>query len=438
MRRAAGFVTEQRGGLLKKEATPMESGIGPRIGEVEDLARGPTSSDVETRWVQAAIFKWMSNRLPTASLPKTIVSYIFQKAGISVVESEADESKSGASVAVHDASFYKDVLLRGSLGLGNSYIEGKWDSPSIDHVVFNMLSSGIYQKLAPTYDFFRNAKSNLINLQSKKGARKVIETHYDLPVEFFAAFLDSYLQYTCGLFEGADNLEQSQINKMNMICKKLALKPGQSVLDIGGGWGGLARFMTERYGVRAVVVTLSKEQANYIRAHHANVAVLECDYREVPGTLAGRRFDAVSAVGVFEHIGHKNYSDFMKVVNHSLRPGGRFLLHTIYTPSRKPEQNPWVEKHIFPNSELPTQKLIESAARHYFVTAQHDGFQELTPHYCKTLLAWNQNLSKALESGKIKISREEHRKWQYNFLSYAGSFKAKHTRVAQFLFRCGL
>lgn len=121
---------------------------------------------------------------------------------------------------------------------------------------------------------------------------------------------------------------------MQLICEKLSIKAGQRVLDIGGGWGGLAQFMAERFGVKPVVVTLSKEQANYIRAIYDTVDVLECDYREVPDKLKGEEFDAVSAVGVLEHIGHKNYNNFMNVVNQSLRPKGRFLLHTIYTPSR--------------------------------------------------------------------------------------------------------
>jgi cyclopropane-fatty-acyl-phospholipid synthase len=368
------------------------------------------------------------------SMSKTIISHIFHKAGINIIESENDRSESAVIVAVHDSSFYKEVLRKGSLGLGNAYIDGKWDSASIDKIVFHMLSSGIYQKLAPIYDVFRNAKSNLINLQSKKGAKKVIQKHYDLPAVFYAAFLDPYFQYTCGFFEGTDNLNQAQINKMHMICKKLLLKPGQRVLDIGGGWGGLGQFMTEHYGIKPVVATLSKEQANYIRAHYDKVEVLECDYREIPDKLKGEKFDAVSAVGVFEHIGHKNYIKFMDVVNQSLKQRGRFLLHTIYTPNRKPEQNPWVEKHIFPNSELPTKKLVESSARKHFTIAKENGFQELTPHYYKTLLAWNDNLTKAVESKKIKISRQEHRKWQYTFLSYAGSFKAEHTRIGQFLY----
>jgi cyclopropane-fatty-acyl-phospholipid synthase len=375
-----------------------------------------------------------SLNLPIMSLSKIVISHLLHQAGIDLIESESDGSESAVSVAVHDSSFYKEVLLRGSLGLGNAYMEGKWDSAGIDKVIFNILSSGIYQKLAPVYDFVRKAKSNLINVQSKKGAKKVIHEHYDLPAAFYAAFLDPYFQYTCGFFEGTDNLNQAQINKMHMICKKLVLKPGLRVLDIGGGWGGLGQFMTEHYGVKPVVATLSKEQANYIRAHFDQVEVLECDYREIPDKLKGEKFDAVSAVGVFEHIGHKNYKNFMEVVNQSLKPGGRFLLHTIYTPNRKPEQNPWVEKHIFPNSELPTKKLVESSTRKHFTLSKQNGFQELTPHYRKTLLAWNDNLNKAVESKKITISHKEHRKWQYNFLSYAGAFKAEHTRIGQFLY----
>jgi cyclopropane-fatty-acyl-phospholipid synthase len=329
------------------------------------------------------------------------VTYLFHRAGISIIDLGIDKSKSSIVVVVHDSTFYKDVLMRGSLGLGNTYIEGKWSSENIDNVIFNILSSGFYQKVAPVYDFFRNTKSKIINLQSKKGSRKVIETHYDLPAVFYSAFLDPYFQYTCGFFEGTENLNQAQINKMHMICKKLVLMPCQSVLDIGGGWGGLAQFMTEHYRVKPVVVTLSKEQANYIRANYSKVEVLECDYREVPDKLKGEKFDAISAVGIFEHIGHKNYKTFMSVVNQCLSPGGRFLLQTIYTLSRQPEQNPWVEEHIFPNSEIPTKKLVELSARRHFTLAKDNGFQELTPNYCKTLLAWNDNLKNAVESKKL-------------------------------------
>lgn len=147
------------------------------------------------------------------SLSKKIISRIFYKAGLSIIESGIDKSKSAVIVAVHDPSFYKDVLIKGSLGLGNAYIEGKWDSASIDNVIFAILSSGIYQKLAPVYDLYRNTKSNIVNLQRKKSAKKVIEKHYDLPAEFFAAFLDPYLQYTCGFFEKTDNLNRPKSTK---------------------------------------------------------------------------------------------------------------------------------------------------------------------------------------------------------------------------------
>jgi len=350
-------------------------------------------------------------------LSKKIVSHFFNRARISVSESEP------ADIIVHDSSFYRDLLTKCSLGLGDSYIEGKWDSANIDKVIFRILSSGVYQKIGFVYDLFREMKSRSVNLQNREGSKKVINKHYDLPVEIYAAFLDSYFQYTCAFFEGTSDLKQAQINKSDRV------------MDVGGGWGGLAKFMADKYLVKPVVVTLSNEQANYIRETHGEkIEVWLCDYRDVP-TMLTEQFDAVSAVGILEHIGHKNYRTFMEIISQSLKNGGRFLLHTLYTLSSKPEQNPWVDKHIFPNSELPPIGFIRSSAKSFVKTVTGSlGFQELTSHYNPTLIAWNNNLNRAIESGIVKMSEMMHRKFQYYFLSYAGAFQAEYLRVGQFLY----
>jgi cyclopropane-fatty-acyl-phospholipid synthase len=363
------------------------------------------------------------------SLSKKIISYLFNRAGISADESEP------ADIIVHDSSFYRDVLTKCSLGLGDSYIEGKWDSANIDKVIFRILSSGIYQKIGFVYDLFREIKSRAVNLQNREGSKKVIKKHYDLPVEIYAAFLDPYFQYTCAFFEGTSDLKQAQINKMDLICQKLALKEGDRVMDVGGGWGGLAKFMADNYIAKPVVVTLSNEQANYIKKTHGEkIEVWLCDYRDIP-TILTEQFDAVSAVGVLEHIGHKNYSTFMEIISQGLKNGGRFLLHTLYTLCSRPEQNPWVEKHIFPNSELPPIGFIRSSTQSFFkMVTGGQGFQELTSHYNPTLIAWNNNLNRAIESGDVKMPEMMHRKFQHYFLSYAGAFQAEYLRVGQFLY----
>ncbi|MBI2572460.1 class I SAM-dependent methyltransferase [Candidatus Woesearchaeota archaeon] len=345
------------------------------------------------------------------------------------------ESLFGPEIQVHDPSFLRDVLLRGSLGLGDSYIEGKWDHLRIDELVCDILSKGIYQKIAPAYNSLRIVRGQFANFQDRTGSRKVIEEHYDLPVEMYAAFLDPFFQYTCALFDDTADLNQAQEQKMDLICQKLKLQEGQRVLDIGGGWGGLARFMSERYGVKPTVVTLSKEQAEHIQRTVKNVEVWCRDYRDIP-KLLDEPFDAVSAVGIFEHIGHKNYSTFFRIVDQSLKRGGTFLLHTLYTPYSTPASNPWLHKHIFPNGELPPRKHIARAAQGTLMpySNEHPHFQELTPHYHPTLVAWDKNLQDSLQQGVISMSQQERRKWHFYFMSCAGAIQAQHMRVGQFLY----
>lgn len=363
-------------------------------------------------------------------LSKIIVSSLFEKAGISMSDS-AD-----ADIIANDPSFFWDVLFKGSLGLGNSYIEGKWDSDRIDEIVFRLLSQKTHRRLSHIYNWSRSIKSRFINFQTRKGAKKVIDKHYDLPAEFYSAFLDPYMQYTCGLFEETNDLNEAQEKKMRLICEKLRLKKGDRVLDLGGGWGGLAKFMREKYDVQPTVATLSQEQANHIHRTTSEIEVLVCDYRDVPA-FNSEKFDAVSAVGILEHVGHKNYDSFMRVVNQSLKNEGIFLLQSLYTPYSRPSNDPWLNKHIFPNGELCPTELIEASAKPYFRQSEgtYPHFQELTPNYYKTLLAWNKNLKTSRNHGLVQISEDEYRKWHFYFMSCAGAIKAKHMRVGQFLYK---
>lgn len=356
-----------------------------------------------------------------------VVTHIFERAGLHI----------GEDVIVHDDRFYRDVLLNGSVGFGDSYVAGTWNAYSIDSVIFGLLKSGIYSPtLAQIYDFTGSVARKVKNLQDRIGARQVIDKHYDVDSSLFLAFLDPYNQYTCGFFEGTDNLDQAQKNKLELICRKLNLNDGDRLLDIGGGWGGLALYVTERYDVDVSIVTLSEQQAEYARklCEGKKVNVHVCDYRDISDTFSVRNFDKVTAVGILEHIGHKNYPQFMKVVNHALRQEGLFLLHHLYSPTNRILSNPWVRKHIFPNHELPPHSLIESAAAEYFRQVEGIPFQDLTPHYVKTLLAWNERLNKAVDEGRVKLDADEHRKWNFYFLSCAGALRAEHMRVGQFAY----
>jgi len=250
-------------------------------------------------------------------------------------------------------------------------------------------------------------------------------------LKLYETFLDPYFQYTCAFFNKNDDLNQAQINKMHLICEKLDLKQGESVLDIGGGWGGLALFMKKEYNANPIVLTLSKQQATYARS--LGLDVLEIDYRDIPPNL---KFDKISAIGIFEHIGHKNYKHFFQIVSNKLKNNGKFLLHTLYTPYSETATNPWLNKYIFPNSELPTRKHIDRANNLFNpLETNYPAFHELTPHYYPTLIAWNTNLKTALKENQIQLSEKNKKMWEFYFLSCAGAIKANHMRVAQFTYQ---
>lgn len=342
-----------------------------------------------------------------------------------------------ADITVHDPSFYRDVLLRGSMGLGDSYIDGKWDSREIDRVIEKILESGVYQKFAPLYDIMGKMRRLFVNSQDKEGAMEVIKKHYDLPVSLYEAFLDQDLQYTCARFEGTNDLNKAQRIKMENVFRKLRIKPGDRILDIGGGWGGNARFMADEHGIRPTVVTLSSEQADYIRQQHAGkVEVIQKDYRELPDDFK-EGFDAVSAIGILEHVGQTNYGEFLRTLHKNLKNGGRILIQSLFTPYSTTTQNPWVNKHIFPNGELSPRKSIEEEISQYFKPTgdpDYPDFEDLSANYPPTLHAWKDRLSQSRQTGKIQMSDQEFRKWIFYFMLYAGAIKAGHVKVGQFLY----
>ncbi|MBU1019106.1 MAG: class I SAM-dependent methyltransferase [Patescibacteria group bacterium] len=357
------------------------------------------------------------------------------KMALSSILSEVDIEQ---YVQVNHPSFYRRVLMEGTMGLGDSYIEGVWDSPQIDEFVFQILSSGVYQQAAPLYNIIGEFRRRLMNLQSLDRSNQVIEAHYDLPPEFYEAFLGPMRKYTCLDFTDTDDIEVAERQSMHKVCEKLELKPGETVMDIGGGWGGPAHFMAEEYGVSPTIVTLSKEQAAYIRERYGDqIRVLECDYREIPHGLRGS-FDAISNIGVLEHVGHKNYADFFRIAHQSLRRGGRILTHTLYTPYDSVASNPWVDKHIFRNGEISPRHMIEGDINAYFEPnrdSSHPTFEDISPHYPPTLHAWKDGLTKAKEEGRVDITKEEFRKFVFYFMLYAGAISAGHVRVGQFLYR---
>lgn len=331
-------------------------------------------------------------------------------------------------IEVHDERVYKRLLRDGSLGLGESYMDGWWDSPSVDSVIERLLSAHIDQKISANWGFlFDVLKMRLFNLQSVRRAYQVGEKHYDLGNDLFRAMLDPRMIYTCGYWKDAQNLTEAQEHKLDLICKKIHLQPGQTVLDIGCGWGGFAKFAAEKYGAIVTGITISKEQVPLAEEFCKGlpVTILLQDYRSMTG-----QFDRVVSIGMFEHVGYKNYRTYMEVAARCLKDDGMFLLHTIgqNIPLRS---DPWIERYIFPNGILPSPSLITKASESLFVLEDWHNFG---PDYDKTLMAWYENFTTHWPELSKNYDERFRRMWSYYLLSCAGAFRGRVLQLWQIVY----
>lgn len=329
-------------------------------------------------------------------------------------------------IQVKDERVYSRVLREKSLGLGESYMDGWWDCERLDELVCRVLRSGLADKIRGNITYLlRLLPAVLFNLQSRRRSRHIAERHYDLGNDLFLSFLDPYNQYSCAYFEGTNDLEQAQVNKLALICGKLNLCASDHVLDIGCGWGGFARYAAERHGCTVTAVNISGEQLRYARGLCESLPVhfLDCDYRSIAG-----EFDKIVSVGMFEHVGAKNYRTFMKVVHRNLKGNGLFLLHTIGANISQRACDPWITKHIFPNSMLPSITQIARSVEGLFIT---EDWHNLGPHYDKTLMAWNDRFQKAWHKLEAAYDPRFKRMWEYYLLTSAGAFRARRIQVWQ-------
>lgn len=329
-------------------------------------------------------------------------------------------------ITVHGTQFYDLILKDPELNFGETYMDSLWDCKQLDVCVSKILSAQIEKKIGLSWSvLLRVIYQRIFNYQSKKKAYEVAFQHYDKGNDLYCAMLGNTMAYTCGYWKNATALDQAQEHKHRLVCEKLMLKPGMNILDIGCGFGAFARYASENYGVKVTGVTVSKKQANFAKELCKNYPIkIELkDYRDITN-----KFDAIVSLGMFEHVGYKNYNAYMDVAFNALEEHGLFLLHTIGGNVSETGANGWINKYIFPNGMLPSIRQIGEAIEPYFVMEDWHNFGA---DYDKTLLAWHTNFSHNWHELSAIYGDKFKRMWDYYLLSCAGAFRARYIQLWQ-------
>lgn len=338
-------------------------------------------------------------------------------------------------IRLHDEAALDRILVDGSLGLGETYMEGLWDCDRIDELVHRITQHNLEDKLGVKAKLLLGAHLgkkkvvNFFNRQSVERCNKDVPFHYDLGNDLFENMLDERMTYTCAYWKESFDLDSAQTAKLDLICRKLGLKPGMKVLDIGCGWGSFMNYAAEHYGVVCHGLTLSKEQTalgmEIARRKNLPVSFILQDYRQyVPAVT----YDRVVSIGMIEHVGPENYKDYFTCANRFLKDDGLFLLHTIGSPESKTETDPWINKYIFPNGVIPSISQLGNAMEHMF---NIEDLHNIGPDYDKTLMAWCRNFEKNWDNIAEKYGDRFYRMWRYYLLSCAGAFRSRSLSVWQ-------
>ncbi len=331
---------------------------------------------------------------------------------------------------VHNAGFYERVLSGGSLALGESYMDGWWDCKALDQFFKKILDARLEKKIRinPILFLWVLLKAKVINAQTRSRAFIIGKRHYDIGNRLFSMMLDKGMNYACAFWKNAKTLDEAQEAKLDLVCRKIGLMPGMKVLDIGCGWGGFAKYAAQKYGANVYGITVSQEQVDFANkfCQGLDVKIELKDYRSLKG-----QFDRIVSIGMFEHVGCKNYKTFLKVVHQCLKEDGLFLLHAIARNTSVDSTDPWISKYIFPNSMLPSAKQITAASEGLFVLEDWHSFGQ---YYDHTLMAWHKNFTKNWARLKEAYDERFYRMWTYYLLLCAGSFRARRNQLWQIVF----
>lgn len=328
-------------------------------------------------------------------------------------------------IRIHNPRTIGRFLAEGRLGVGEAYMDGWWDCPALDEMTHRILRADVLGRVSWKKLLWHELRARLFNLQAKRRAYQIGEAHYDLGNDLFEAMLDKRLVYTCAYWDRARNLDQAQENKLDLVCRKIRLEPGMRVLDIGCGWGSFAQYAAETYGAEVTGITVSREQVDLgqERCKDLPVSIRLQDYRDMEG-----KFDRVVSLGMFEHVGAKNYRQYMRSVRRVLKPDGLFLLHTIGGNESTYSTDPWIDKYIFPNGMLPSVAQIGAAIEGLFVMEDWHNFGA---DYDMTLVAWWRNFDANWPELRPRYGDRFYRLWRYYLLTCAGGFRARYNSLWQ-------
>lgn len=353
------------------------------------------------------------------------------KSAIEVLLLDTDVTINGTKpqdIIVHNPNFYTRVLKEGPLGFGESYVEGWWDCKELDVLFYKLFLSGIERKIKTNWQLaFLIAKTKLLNLQTRSRAQESISHHYDIGNALYEKMLDPLMIYSCGYWKNAANLNEAQEQKLKLICEKLDLKPGQKILDIGCGWGGFAYYAAKNYKVNVVGITISNEQKKVAieRCKNLEVEIRFQDYRDI-----NEKFDRIVSIGMLEHVGHKNYKEFMNVIYRNLTEKGICLLHFIGSNDTNLNTDPWIHKYIFPNGSIPSMAQIGKAIEGKLI--MEDG-HNIGIHYDYTLMSWKENFKNSWEKLNSDYDTTFYRMWDYYLSCSAASFRSRRLNLWQLI-----
>lgn len=331
-------------------------------------------------------------------------------------------------IQVHDERFYKRAMAQGTLGVGEAYTDGWWGAKDLEQLMQRALSLNLELVIRNKAQLVKTAAfAKLTNIQSVTRSYKNVQHHYDIGNDLYQAMLGKTMAYSCGYWRDAKNLDDAQTAKFDLICRKLGLKPGMRVLDIGCGWGSFVHYAAKHYRVTCVGNTLSEEQAKYARelVKGQKVKIVVEDYRK----LQTKSFDRIVSVGMFEHVGPRNYKTFMQTCDRLLNSEGMVLLHTIGGNHEARVNDAWINRYIFPGAILPSVQGIAKAYTGIFVMEDWHNFG---PDYAKTLRAWWKNFNKSYQKLDHQHYDERfYRMWEFYLKVCAANFATRGIQLWQ-------